>query len=398
MFELTGKISWDISGICKQNSDDLFQIPQDVSPYKLIYYEMRIGAYMSKDGKPWSLIYSIFTVILNGLFGVLAVLEVILGNNELKELILAFSTVTIFVQVYAKLLVMLSNEDKVRVFLRELEEYRSELLDDEQYEHEILKADRYSKISFMCFNAFYLGFPMVSFVSNFIDDSSNDFKQPHLTHKLWMPWSYDEFWSYCMTTFIVLVMTLSTLVIYCPCVAFHLTFTSQMSAYIKILQHRLEYKGLRDESIYMHHKKINQFLQDYNKLFTGLLLVEITGASLQPIGFGYTLIKDFKRNKRPPLDMFYNLTMLLMGPFLLCFCGQEISTQMERLHESSYMSDWYEEKPLVRRDLYTTMLVTVRPMTLNYKLFVTFNFECYSKIAQGIYSYLMMINNLETAD
>ncbi|KAK9505788.1 hypothetical protein O3M35_009772 [Rhynocoris fuscipes] len=70
------------------------------------------------------------------------------------------------------------------------------------------------------------------------------------------------------------------------------------------------------------------------------------------------------------------IILCTFGPFCTYYFAQEISTQMERLHESSYMSKWYEEKPKVRRDLYTMMLVTVRPVTMNYRLFVTFDMKC----------------------
>ncbi|KAK9505770.1 hypothetical protein O3M35_009754 [Rhynocoris fuscipes] len=75
----------------------------------------------------------------------------------------------------------------------------------------------------------------------------------------------------------------------------------------------------------------------------------------------------------------------------MCYCGQKISTLMERLHESAYMSKWYEEKPKVRRDLYTMMLVTVRPVTMNYRLFITYNFECLASVITYIYIYFKCI-------
>ncbi|KAK9505802.1 hypothetical protein O3M35_009786 [Rhynocoris fuscipes] len=73
-------------------------------------------------------------------------------------------------------------------------------------------------------------------------------------------------------------------------------------------------------------------------------------------------------------------------------CGQEISDQMQRLHESTYMSKWYEEKPKVRRDLYTMMLVTVRPVTINYKLFITIDMKCGTTVTYLIFYFLFNFN------
>ncbi|KAK9505795.1 hypothetical protein O3M35_009779 [Rhynocoris fuscipes] len=208
----------------------------------------------------------------------------------------------------------------------------------------------------------------------------------------------NEFWRYTAGTFLVFIMTSSSIIIYASCALFQFIFTFQISPYLKILQNRLETKGTADKTIYQNHKIVIQFLQDYNEIFSGQLLVEIMLASLYPCGFGYTLIKGLKNNDPPPLDTYLALILCFFGPFSMYYCGQEISTQMERLHESSYMSKWYEEKPKVRRDLYTMMLITIRPLTLNYRLFITFDLKCGTTIVQGIYSYLMMINNFETAD
>ncbi|KAK9505794.1 hypothetical protein O3M35_009778 [Rhynocoris fuscipes] len=67
-----------------------------------------------------------------------------------------------------------------------------------------------------------------------------------------------EFWSYTIATVFVLIMTLSTIFIYASCGIFQFIFSFQMSAYLKILQHRLETKGAADKSIYEHHKTVNQ--------------------------------------------------------------------------------------------------------------------------------------------
>ncbi|KAK9505772.1 hypothetical protein O3M35_009756 [Rhynocoris fuscipes] len=208
----------------------------------------------------------------------------------------------------------------------------------------------------------------------------------------------NEMLPYLAGTIIIMIMTVSTVIIYVSFCVFQFTFTFQISAYLQILQYRLETQNPKDKTIYYHHQTVMQLLQDYNKIFSGQMYVEIMVGSLEPCGFGYALIKGLKRYEPGTMDLFYKMLICLSGPFFMCFCGQEISTQMERLHDSSYMSKWYEEKPKVRRDLYTMMLVTVRPMTLNYRLFITFNYECFATVIQGVYSYLMMISSFETTD
>ncbi|KAK9505781.1 hypothetical protein O3M35_009765 [Rhynocoris fuscipes] len=172
-------------------------------------------------------------------------------------------------------------------------------------------------------------------------------------------------------TIFVLLMVYSAIIVYIGFWFFQVIFSFQLSAYVKILKYRLETEGAHDKSIYQHHQKILQFMKVYNEIGSVLMYIQIFVASLEPCGVGYTLIKAIKRNEHGAFDLLYKMILLLTGPFIICYCGQEISTQMTSLHESTYMNKWYEKKPSVRRDLYTMMLVTVRPMTLNYKLFVT---------------------------
>ncbi|KAK9505793.1 hypothetical protein O3M35_009777 [Rhynocoris fuscipes] len=185
-----------------------------------------------------------------------------------------------------------------------------------------------------------------------------------------------EIWGYTGGSFSILVMTMSSVIIYASCGVFQFTLTFQLSTYLKILQNQIETKGAKDKTIYSQHSNITQFIQAYNDIFTGQLLIELMVASLMPCGYSYTIIKGLKSNNPPPLDIYHNLLLTLIGPLIMYICGQEISTQMERLHDSSYFSKWYEEKPKVRRDLYTMMLATVRPMKPNYRLFITFDMKC----------------------
>ncbi|KAK9505799.1 hypothetical protein O3M35_009783 [Rhynocoris fuscipes] len=231
-----------------------------------------------------------------------------------------------------------------------------------------------------------------------VTDNLTNFEEPHFPVQIWIPWNVNGFWSYTAAAIFELFISVSACLLYATCGAFQFTFTYQMSAYLKVLQNRLINNGPTDKSIYQQHNTLNQFLLDYIDIHSANLFVEITLASIMPCGFGYTIIKGFKNNIPPQLHTYHRLILGFIGPILMYSCGQEISDQMQILHESTYFSKWYEEKPKVRRDLYTMMLVTVRPVTINYKLFITIDMKCGTTIVQGIYSYLMMINNFETAD
>ncbi|KAK9505776.1 hypothetical protein O3M35_009760 [Rhynocoris fuscipes] len=271
-----------------------------------------------------------------------------------------------------------------------MEKYRIEILEDEIGVNHIIKADLFGAKILTYFYAGFICFPFYSFILNFVIDCSNEFKTPHLVLQLWIPWNVNELWPYIIGNSIIVLMLVSMLMVFLPFCTMEFTFTFQFSAYLKVLQTRLETKGPADKTIYRHHRELILFLKEYNELFSGVIYLEVLVSSLQPIGFGFALIKAIKRFEfGTSFDMGYKLCMTFLGPFIICACGQAISNQMEQLHDSTYFSKWYEEKPKVRRDLYTMMLVTVRPITLNYRLFVVINFACFSTV---IFSILLTLH------
>ncbi|KAK9506920.1 hypothetical protein O3M35_008768 [Rhynocoris fuscipes] len=121
------------------------------------------------------------------------------------------------------------------------------------------------------------------------------------------------------------------------------------------------------------------------------MYLEILVSPLQPCGFGYALIKALSRND-PSVGGLILITVLTMSTsFTVCYCGQEVSTQMENLHASAYMNSWYEEKPKVRRDLLQMMILTKNPTVFNYRRWVHFDYVTFATVMQGVYTYLSMM-------
>ncbi|KAK9512306.1 hypothetical protein O3M35_000762 [Rhynocoris fuscipes] len=96
--------------------------------------------------------------------------------------------------------------------------------------------------------------------------------------------------------------------------------------------------SVKDENIFSYNIVVNEsvinesapgFLQEYNEIYSGQLLVEILVASLEPCGFGYTIIRGIKMKTAPAVDTYNLLLLCFVGPFLMYYCGQEISTQEE---------------------------------------------------------------------
>ncbi|KAK9508334.1 hypothetical protein O3M35_005922 [Rhynocoris fuscipes] len=172
-----------------------------------------------------------------------------------------------------------------------------------------------------------------------------------------------------------------------------------MSAYLKILQNYLETKGVKDEKIFQQHKLLIELINDYNKFISGFKFFGVALAPLMPCGFGLIFLKSLKRSGTESFDMFQRIICITFLTAITCLCGQEIIIQVERLHEASYMSNWYEQDLSYRKNLLTLMIRTTKVTTLNYRLFVIFDRDLLSQMLQRMYSYFMVIYGLvDTTD
>ncbi|KAK9507950.1 hypothetical protein O3M35_007706 [Rhynocoris fuscipes] len=168
-------------------------------------------------------------------------------------------------------------------------------------------------------------------------------------------------------------------------------FAFQMSAYLKMLKKDLEVKGPADEGMYELHKSLLKLIKDYNEIFSGQMYYETVVAPLLPCGRGLLALRQIKTNGFIQLEVIPKILSALSPSFVVCSCGQKIITQVEELHEASYMSRWYEETPRIRKNLLTLMIRTMKPATFNYRQFVTLDYQCLASVLQGIYSFFMFV-------
>ncbi|KAK9507962.1 hypothetical protein O3M35_007718 [Rhynocoris fuscipes] len=177
--------------------------------------------------------------------------------------------------------------------------------------------------------------------------------------------------------------------------ALQFTFTFQMSAYLKILQRYFETKLPADRNIYQQHKVLIQLIEEYTSIFSGQMYYETLVSPILPCGYGLTLIRDFRKNEVNRFDVIQKICCTMLPPFIVCACVQIISTEIEKLHEASYMCNWYEQTPKVRKDLLMLMTRTKRPTTINYRLIFKMDHERLATVLQGLYSYFMLVINFD---
>ncbi|KAK9507948.1 hypothetical protein O3M35_007704 [Rhynocoris fuscipes] len=158
------------------------------------------------------------------------------------------------------------------------------------------------------------------------------------------------------------------------------TFAFQVSAYLKILKKYFEIKGPADDNLYKVHTSLLKLIKDYNDIFSGQLYYETLVAPVMPCGFGLVAIREVRRTGIIQLEAIQKIVSATLPPFIVCACGQIIITQVEELHEASYMSRWYEETPRIRKNLLIMMIRTIKPTTINYRLFVTLDHRCLASV------------------
>ncbi|XP_073992177.1 odorant receptor 47a-like isoform X2 [Rhodnius prolixus] len=369
-----------------------------VSPLRMVYSFHKLTDGMEEEGQLRFLLNLGTQLFICAYVTMVTGIELIWGHGNLYEIVNALSTFTVAINYLTKVVIILMYRREIRQLFARLEHLHMELLKDEDQRHIILDMERFSKM-FLRFYKISLNFyPILSLITNFINDYKTDFRKIYLSLKLLTPWTISDIWSYSAGAMLILWISVMMLSSFFSFIAMELAFTFEITAFLKVLQGRLNNMNEKDENIYGLHRDIIKLVTDFNALFSGQMYWDILVSSIQPCGSGFILIKALKRKDPEATELFYKMILVVIGPFILCACGQQISTESEKLHEASYMIPWYEQTPRKRKNLIQMLTVTTKPSTINFKGIIVFNYSCFAAVAQGIYSYLMMVNKFATDD
>ncbi|KAK9507954.1 hypothetical protein O3M35_007710 [Rhynocoris fuscipes] len=350
-------------------------IQDNSSPFHMVHYAFRIFGFMIYEDRPWSLLYSSYHWLIINTFGITSLLGVFLGSGTLEDTVGSLSSFAMYLMTIAKMVTYILKEKEIRDLLKRLENLRLEILEDKENRDYVIVAANKGRKILMVLSAYVLTGAIIGFIKQTIYDYMTDFTDRRLFLQIWVPWSTVEIWPYIIEGFLVTLMAESAVFANLPFAIFHFTFTIQMSTYLRILQKYFETKGPADKSIYRQHKVMIQLIQDYNDIFSAQMFLETLVAPIMPCGFGLIFIRDLRKNEFNQLDAFQKLSSCFLPSIIVCSCGQEIMTQAERLHEASYMSKWYEEKPKVRKDLLMLMTRTTKATTMNYRHYFRFDHQ-----------------------
>ncbi|XP_073991735.1 odorant receptor 47a-like isoform X2 [Rhodnius prolixus] len=367
-----------------------------VSPLRMVYSFLKLTDGMEEEGQLRFLLNLGVQLFICAYVTMVTGIELIWGHGNLYQMVNALSTFTVALNFLTKVVSILFYRREIRQLFARVEHLHMKLRKDEDHHRIILDLERFSKICLWSYKISLMMYPFYSFITNFIIDFKNDFRKIFFTVQLLTPWNISDIWSY--TTGALLVLWISLVMIYSfySFMAMELAFTFEITAFLKVLQGRLKNMNEKDENIYGLHRDIIKLVTDFNALFSGQMYWDILISSVQPCGFGFSLIKALKRSDPGATEIFYKIILVIMGPFILCACGQQISTESEKLHEASFMIPWYEQTLRMKKNLIQMLTVTTKPSTVNFRGIIVFNYSCFAAVAQGIYSYLMMINQFAT--
>ncbi|KAK9505765.1 hypothetical protein O3M35_009749 [Rhynocoris fuscipes] len=338
---------------------------------------------MINENRPWSLLIASYHLIIMNVMGIAAVMELIWGGGSLQNLIQALSAFIIYLHLNAKAINLLYYEKEMRHLLNRFETLRSEFLADDKFRHHLIETESYL-IKLECLYTFLLmSFPFVSLAINMVTNYLIISEKPHLVFQIFIPWSMKEYWPYLIGMLFSDIISITVVIHYGAMVVLLFTITAELSAFLKIIQARLETQGMLDKETYRQHVTIIQLIKKWNEIYSGQMYFEILVSSLQPCGFGYTLIKDISTLGPGAIDLIYKSFLAVGGPFIVCACGQQVNYQIEKLHDSSYYGTWYSQNPKVRKDLLMMKAFSVQPTTINYRRITTFNYECFAKVIIG---------------
>uniref|UniRef100_T1HDI5 Odorant receptor n=2 Tax=Rhodnius prolixus TaxID=13249 RepID=T1HDI5_RHOPR len=322
--------------------------------------------------------------------------ELFWGHGDIYVMVDAFSSFLITFNILIKVITVLLYRKEIRQLYDRVEHLHMDLRKDEEHHLVILDMERFTKTSLLAYKIVIIIYPLYSFITNFVIDYKTDFKNLYSSLKLYTYWPVTNLWSYTPSTLLVLFISCVTMSFYGSFIALELVFAFEITAFLKVLQGRLNNMNEKDENIYGLHRDIIKLVTDYNALLSGQMYWEIVISSVEPCGYGFTFIKAIKSNDPAASELFFKLMLVVTSPFILCACGQLIRTEFEKLHEATYMSPWYEQNPPVGKNLAQMMVVTAKPSTIGYKGIIVFDYSCFSTVAQGIYTYIMMIFNFDT--
>ncbi|KAE8573689.1 odorant receptor 33a [Halyomorpha halys] len=167
--------------------------------------------------------------------------------------------------------------------------------------------------------------------------------------------------------------------------------TIQLSGQIQILRRAMEDGYPIKECVVLHQKLLRLFFR-INRLLNALMLAEYILSSLYSCISTFLILKSLSSGGKGVANNAYVLVLVLLRVFLICYCGNIIQTQGEKLHSSAYFGEWYRKSLPEKKSVQLMMSLTmVQPFKYNYRRILTVDMALFLKSIHTTYSYLTML-------
>nr|WVD93609.1 odorant receptor 68 [Graphosoma rubrolineatum] len=177
-----------------------------------------------------------------------------------------------------------------------------------------------------------------------------------------------------------------------------------MCAELRVISMRLQ-QWSKDHTNPHRDLVLRQIIQEHNdilelihqmKKYLGELY--ISQNIIVPLSLTLSLFSVTKALKAGNIDLAIRISYTFFGwtslAFISCYFSQDLYDESVRLSETLYEIPWYKETPQVRRNLLVMMMVTKKPIVLDYKGVIPMNLRRFREIMNLTYSYFMLLQSM----
>ncbi|XP_014262136.1 odorant receptor 46a-like [Cimex lectularius] len=370
-------------------------------PSEFVFRILGISGMMVPPGAKFPKIFSIYVLVqcVNTFLFILTNFVSLTSKNiGLYEKLECFQYGISTCHILSKHMNIVLQRKRTIKFFTLIDDMWSEFAHDPKYTHLFVKAHKISVRMVIAMILFYDGLIPMNFVlwliKNFL--MSPDVKTVPLALWVFFDWKKHIF----LGTFYQLTIFGSALLSIAISIALVRIIAEQGSVQMQILHMMLESRSPEDDKesnkkIYKLHQKIIIFVKEFNSFFSAHYCFEMVLSSMQIAARGYAAVSGLKEGNIMILASYLLIALTVIPPFVICYSGNLIKTQGEKIYRTAYRNQWYYEKTDSRKDLLIMMTTATYPVHLHYRYFVTFSMEQFTTLMQATYSYLTMIQHFD---
>nr|WVD93611.1 odorant receptor 70 [Graphosoma rubrolineatum] len=218
-----------------------------------------------------------------------------------------------------------------------------------------------------------------------------------LSYQIYMPFDHKKYYIPLQTT--QFMLSASPFLINATSFFLYIIISEQLATCMRVIRRKLREEKLSKQTI-REHQEIIRLVNNTNDLFSWLLYFETSATSVECSCSAYTFYKvHIKGGKRGNiLANLINFGFCYFIPYVICYCGNKVTTESELLFRDAYNSMWYEHDLKAKKELRMVMLAASKTLNLQYKNIAVFGRELFRSIINVTFNVFNAIIWLDHAD